>query len=87
MVLNTDTKLYYYQLDSREHDVVKGDTVVGEMTQSPMDPKKWGLRNLTNDNWHYTSPGGTMDVYPGKAVSLLRDISIDFGSAKAEIII
>lgn len=87
IVLNTDTKMYAYQLTAREHDVVKGSTVVGEMAQAPNDPKKWGLRNLTNDNWHYTSPGGTKDVYPGKAFILSKDVSIDFGNAQAEIII
>jgi serine/threonine protein kinase len=85
IVLNPDTKVYAYQLISGEHDVVKGSAVVGEMAQSSIDPQKWGLRNLTNDNWHYTSPSGTKDVFPGKAVMLLKGINIDFGSAKAEI--
>jgi serine/threonine protein kinase len=87
VVLNTDTKMYAYQLAPHEYDVVEGDTVVGEMAQSPTDPKKWGIRNLTNDNWHYTSSGVTKDVYPGKAVILSRNVGIDFGDALAEIII
>jgi len=87
VVLNTDTKIYAYQLTASEDDVVKGDTITGEMAQSPNDPSKWGLRNLTKDNWHYTAAGVTKDVYPGKALILSKDISIDFGNAKAEIII
>ena len=85
IVLNTDTKVYSYQLASREHDIVRGDAVAGEMVQSPNDPNKWGLKNLTNDNWSYTSPNGTKDVYPGKALALTADIKIDFGGAQAEI--
>jgi len=87
VVLNTDTKIFAYQLTAREDDVVKGDIIVGEMAQSPNDPSKWGLRNLTKDNWHYTDQKGTKDVYPGKALVLSKDITIDFGSAKAEIIL
>jgi len=87
IVLNADTKVYAYQLTSTEHDVAKGDVIVGEMAQSPNDPNKWGLRNLTKDNWQYISSGGTKDVYSDKALVLSKGISIDFGKAKAEIMI
>ncbi|MDR1703966.1 MAG: serine/threonine-protein kinase [Clostridiales bacterium] len=85
VVLNTDTKIYTYQLKPHEYD--EGGKPAGEMAQSPNDPKKWGLRNLTAGNWHYTSGGTTKDVTPGSAFVLSRGVSIDFNSAQGEIII
>jgi serine/threonine protein kinase len=85
VMLNADTKIYTYQLKPREYD--EGGKPAGEMAQSPNDPKKWGLRNLTAENWHYTSGGTTKDVTPGSAFVLSRGVSIDFNSAQGEIII
>jgi hypothetical protein len=87
IVLNSETRIYAYQLTSIEHDVSLGDVIVGEMAQSPNDTNKWGLRNLTTDNWQYTTSSGTKDVYPNKALVLSKGLTIDFGKAKAEIMI
>lgn len=87
VVLNHDTKLKSYQLISREDDVKKGDIPVGEMTQSPKDPTKWGIKNLTNSIWSYTNTTGeTKDVAPGKAFVLTKGIKIDFKTAQGEVI-
>ena len=87
VVLNTDTKLYRYQMVKNEPDLAKGGEIAGEMVQNPNDPTKWGIRNKTNENWQYVSDGGEpKDVPPNKALSLTSSIKeIDFKTAKAEI--
>jgi len=86
--LNTNTRLLNYQLMPREYDLDKGDTPAGEMTQNPTDPTKWGIRNLTKENWQVTLPNGTVsDVAPGKALGLVTGLKVDFKSAVAEIVV
>ena len=84
LVLNPDTKLYQYQLEPHQHDVEKGDQVIGEVAKSPSG--KWGLRNLTKENWQYTTDGVTKDVEPGKAFVLNRDIAVNFGKAQGVVL-
>ena len=82
IVLSEDSKIYAYQLKPYEKDVVKGDEIVGEVAQSPKDPSKWGIRNLTsNEIWHITNATGeTKDVMPQKAFMLNNDVVVDFGN-------
>lgn len=84
IVLNTNTKIYAYQLVQNEHDVKKGDVILGEVALSPSG--KWGLRNLTNKNWQYTLETVTKDVGPNKAFVLSNNINVNFVTAKGEIL-
>lgn len=85
LVLNPDTKLYLYQLESHQHDVEKGDSIVGEVAKSPSG--KWGLRNLSREHWQYTAEGVTKDVEPGKAFVLNREITVSFGKAQGVVLV
>ncbi|MCL1988206.1 MAG: serine/threonine-protein kinase [Firmicutes bacterium] len=88
VVLNVDTKLYHYQLVKSAPSLKEGGPVVAEMAQNPKDPEKWGLRNLSNNNWTFTTNSGDIkDVNPDKAMPLTKNIKeIDFKtSATAEI--
>ena len=87
VVLNAATKLLRYQLLAREYDLERGDAVVGEVVQNPNDPAKWGLRNLSSENWQVILPDGNVsDVQSGKAFGLATGLKIDFKTAVAEII-
>lgn len=84
IVLNTNTKLYAYQISPRdEYDVVKGNKIIAEMATSPGG--KWGLRNLTKQPWQSTSNNQTKEVEPGKAFVLSRGVEINFGNATAVV--
>jgi len=85
--LNANTRLLDYQLLPREYDLDKGDKIVGEMTQNPVDPTKWGIRNLSREHWQATLPNGAInDVQPKKSFGLVNGLKIDFKTATAEII-
>ncbi|MCL1987879.1 MAG: serine/threonine protein kinase [Firmicutes bacterium] len=86
IVLNTDTKLFQYQM-AREPDFEKGGKIVGEVVRNPKDPTKWGIRNKTAETWQFVSKSGeTKDVSPEKALPLSASVkNIDFKTATAEI--
>lgn len=85
IVLNPHTKLYAYQFSSHEHNVTKGDKIIGEVAKSPEG--KWGLRNLTSENWSYTTDSIRKDVEPGKAFVLNNKLIVNFGTAQGEIVV
>lgn len=87
IVLNADTKLYYYQLVKNEPDFEKGGVVTGEMLQNPKDPTKWGIKNTSTENWQFeTSAGESKDVPPGKTLALNANVKeIDFKTSKGII--
>jgi len=82
VMLNHDTKLYPHHL---------GDTnnfaqPVLEVVRNPQDPSVWGLKNLTTDRWQSTRADGvTVDVEPGRSVTLSLGTKIHFGKAEGEI--
>ncbi|MCL1925388.1 MAG: serine/threonine-protein kinase [Defluviitaleaceae bacterium] len=87
IVLNPNTKLYTYQLTSHEPDFIKGDIPLGEMVQSPENPNKWGIRNLSKEPWSCTRKDETKETPPGKAFVLNSGIKINFKTATGELII
>jgi len=87
VVLNPDTKLRAYQIDKID-DVYEGDNPIGVMAQNPNDPKVWGLRNLTNDNWFYSvNDAEEKTCVPQKTVILTKGLKINFGTATGEIVL
>ncbi|MCR4922512.1 MAG: serine/threonine-protein kinase [Lachnospiraceae bacterium] len=70
---------------------IKGDfdmhTAVGEVIINPDNPGKWGLRNISRENWNYIRADGTsILVPPGKAATIAREARIDFGEESGEFI-
>jgi eukaryotic-like serine/threonine-protein kinase len=85
IMLNYDTKLYYHHIDPHAiYDYFSKP--VAEMTTHPKDPKMWGLKNLTGENWTIkTKEGKTFDIDPGKSVPLKVGTKIYFGKTTGEI--
>ena len=83
-MLNHDTLLFPHHLDpQRRYDLSQPWAT---MQQHPQNPKVWGLKNLSPEKWVMTAPDRTIrDVEPGRSVSLVAGVKINFGSAEGEI--
>ena len=88
LALFPDTKILYYQLQkSTVYGLKEGDAIMGEMAQNPKSPGKWGIRNLTKDNWFFSNKGEEEKTCePGKAIALKAGLNIRFGAAVGEIL-
>jgi len=84
VVLNQDTLLYAHHLDShRRNDYSE---VMAEMVPHPKKPDVWGLKNVSQQAWTSVSPAGTtVEVAPGRSVSLVPDLRIRFGNIEGRI--
>ena len=61
------------------------ETVAGEVVQNPNNPRLWGIRNLTKDNWTYIKADGTqIPVMEGRTAAIAKDTKIDFGQMTGE---
>lgn len=75
-----NTKIYSNYINN-DYDM---KTVVGEVVVNPNDPTKWGVRNKTESNWTYKKADGTqVTVASGKAATIAKNVSIDFGNVEA----
>ena len=84
VMLNHNTVLAAHHVDPHQPYVL--DQSVADVNQHPQDPKRWGLRNLSNTAWVVTTEDGrVLDVPPGRSVSLAEGVRIEFGSASGEI--
>lgn len=63
------------------------DTVIGEVVQHPTDPRKWGLKNLSDEIWTYIG-SDELHVPVGKndTAGISTEASIDFGQAVGRFI-
>ena len=76
VVLNRDAVVYSHTINA-DYDM---STIVGRLVQNPNNPKLWGIRNESSDNWIYTrSDGSQTPVAPGKTAAIAKNIRIDFG--------
>lgn len=81
VLLMAGTKLYQHHIDGG-YDM---DTVAGEVVQNPSNPKLWGIKNLSRDNWTYSKGDGTqVPVAPGRSAAIARDAKVDFGQLTGE---
>jgi len=61
--------------------------LIGELAQNPVNPKVWGIRNLTQSPWVATLPNGTStEVPPQKAAVLSAGLKLNIRGVMAEII-
>ena len=81
VLLMSNTKLYQHHI-AGNYDM---ETVVGEVVQNPANPKLWGIRNLSGDNWTYIKADGTQVPVPqGRSAAIARGTKIDFGQLTGE---
>lgn len=81
VMLNHNSAVYAHHL----HGNFDFETVVGKLSKHPTQPGKWGLTNLTADNWTFTTPkGDTSIIEPGKNAPLLSGAKVNFGAAEGE---
>ena len=61
-------------------------TVVAKLSQHPSQPGKWGLTNMSGENWTFIRPGGeTAVIPPGRNAPLVTGGKVNFGAAVGEI--
>jgi hypothetical protein len=60
---------------------------VADVSVHPADAARWGLRNLTDEEWTATTPDGNVHpVPPGRTIEALVGTRIHFGPAEAEVV-
>ena len=78
VMLNKDTKLFAHHIKNN-YDF-NDNQVIGQITTHPQQPNRWGLTNVSGENWTMTKPSGeNVIVPPKKTVPLQADIKINFG--------
>jgi serine/threonine protein kinase len=84
IMLNENSKLYLHHMrNGNDYDFYHS---VAEVVQHPTDPNIWGLKNLSQEKWVTSIPGGSIrDIEPGRSVPLASGIKINFGSVEGEI--
>ncbi|MGH8908027.1 MAG: protein kinase domain-containing protein [Egibacteraceae bacterium] len=76
IALGPKTKVWTDHFAS-DHDAT---APVAEMTAHPHDPRRWGLRNLTDKAWAATDPDGRgQQVPPGRTIETRAGTQIHFG--------
>ncbi|MFN8486378.1 MAG: hypothetical protein U0350_02225 [Caldilineaceae bacterium] len=85
IMLNHDTQLYPYHLDSSQEFTVNASPAAA-VTQHPTNPQIWGLQNLSSSKWvATTSEGNVRDVPPGRSITLASGTRLQFGASEGEI--
>jgi len=84
VILHPSAKLYPHHLDpARRYDF---SAPLAEISQNPLSPGQWGLKNLSASTWTFTSSDGTQrTASPGRSVPLVAGRQISFGRVQAEI--
>jgi eukaryotic-like serine/threonine-protein kinase len=84
IVLNQDTQLFPHHFDAnRRNDYSE---LWAEMVPHPKRADVWGLKNTTAVNWTSISPTGTtVEVGPGRSVSLVPGLRIRFGPSEGTV--
>ena len=84
LVLNQDTLIYPHHLDiNRRNDFSE---VLAEMVPHPTRPDVWGLKNVSTQTWATVPPSGSsVEVAPGRSVSLIPGLRIRFGTVDGTV--
>ena len=78
ILITQNTKIFSHYLFD-DHDMEK---IVAEVVRNPKNPKIWGLKNKTAQNWTYIKQDGSQIVVsPEKSATISRDIKINFGKS------
>lgn len=84
VMLNHDTKLYPHHLQKdKSYDFSQP---IAAVNQHPIDPSRWGLKNLSQNKWMCsTVDGKQVEVAPGRSIALSVGTVIEFGNKKGVI--
>jgi DNA-binding helix-hairpin-helix protein with protein kinase domain len=83
VMLNHDAQLFPHHLDDqRLYDFSRPAAAVA---RHPADPTVWGLRNVSDEKWVVAGSGGTLEVGPGRSVTLVPGTRIHFGRVEGEV--
>lgn len=75
LLSTSNSKLYSHHIN-RDYDM---STIVGSVNQNPKNPNIWGIRNDSNENWTYCSPGGEQTIVaPGRSARIAIGAKIRF---------
>lgn len=78
VLLSLGTQIFSHHL-ADDYDL---ETIVGTVTAHPADPKRWGIRNDSRDNWTYIRADGTQTpIEPGKTAQAGSGVKIHFGKS------
>lgn len=81
ILLNKNAKLFSHSIYA-DYDM---NTVVGEVVQNPNNPKLWGIKNESKENWTYIRPNGEqIPVAIGRSAAIAKDVKINFGQYTGE---
>ncbi|MGJ5799695.1 protein kinase domain-containing protein [Streptomyces europaeiscabiei] len=84
--LGAQTRLYAHHLvdDPERHDFT---ALVGEVTEHPKQPGRFGLTNRSGTRWTARRNDGTVvDVDPGKTVALRSGLQVEFGAGAEAVV-
>jgi len=84
VMLNRDTELFGHHLDTRRR--WDFSAAWAAVVQHPQDATVWGLRNLSPATWMAALPDGSLSqIDPGRSVTLIAGLKINFGNIEGEI--
>jgi len=84
IMVNVDTLIYPFHVDPTIS--CEFSDPVAKVNQHPQNKSLWGFQNLSENKWTVISAEGAMsEVLPGKNVSLISGIRINFGKMEGEI--
>ncbi len=82
IMLNQNTKIYKHHLNN-DFDL---KTEIAQVSRHPNDPNKWGLKNVSKDNWSLTKPDGSIVlIEPGRNVPLISGMKININGIIAQL--
>ena len=78
ILITPNTKIFSHYLFD-DYDI---ETVVAEVVRNPKNPKIWGLKNKTDENWTYLQKNGTsLTVTKDKSATIAHEAKINFGKS------
>jgi len=79
IMLNHDSQIFAHNVNGN----FDFTNVIAKMTEHPTQPGKWGLTNVSKDNWVFVRPNGeSQNIPPGKTTPLIPGAKISFGTAE-----
>ncbi|MCL1997739.1 MAG: protein kinase [Turicibacter sp.] len=82
VMLNHNTELFVHHIKNN-YDFT---TPIGKIAKHPQNPNRWGLTNLTQDNWTFINKNNESTIVPpSKNAPLQPDSKINFGAAEGQI--
>lgn len=83
VMLNHDTQLFPHHINKYLFDFSQP---IAEVSRHPANPNLWGIKNLSQDNWIYTTATGELkNIEPNRSIPIVGGAKINFGNAEGEI--